>query len=203
MTLETLEMGLRFDEKTHVYTYGGRSVPSVTQIMNPLSAKVYGDIPADVLARAAERGTQVHKAIEVFVQTGIKDIEAEYAGYLDGFERWWKQYSPKAILTEQKFVNPILGYAGTADLVCNIDDRLVIVDYKTSAVLNEMLVGVQLEAYRRGISRVADIDGVAALHLRKDGTFAYVEMPEENKQERWNVFLSLLTVENYARKFAA
>lgn len=196
-------MGLRFDEKTHVYTYAGRSVPSVTQILNPLSARVYGDIPAEVLARAAERGTQVHRAIELYVQTGIKDIDAEYAGYLEGFERWWKQYNPKAILTEQKFVNPILGYAGTCDLVCNVGDRLLIVDYKTSSVLNEMLVGIQLEAYKRGISRVADIGGTAALHLRKDGSFSFLEMTEDKAQERWNVFLSLLTVENYARKFAA
>lgn len=203
MTLETLEMGLRFDEAAHVYTYAGRAVPSVTQILNPLSARVYGEVPADVLARAADRGTQVHKAIELYVQTGFKDIEAEYAGYLEGFERWWKQYSPKAILTEQKFVHPILGYAGTVDLVCNIGNRLVIVDYKTTSELNEMLVGIQLEAYKRGVSRVADIGGTAALHLRKDGGFSYLEMPEDKAQERWNVFLSLLTIENYARRFAA
>ena len=58
----TPELG--FNESSHIYTLFGQKIPSVTQLMTPLSAAVYDGINTAVLSNAAERGTEVHQAAE-------------------------------------------------------------------------------------------------------------------------------------------
>ena len=54
---------LLFDEEAHRYELDGRYIPNVTSIIKPLST--LDRVPAEVLARAAERGKAVHKACEL------------------------------------------------------------------------------------------------------------------------------------------
>ena len=56
---------------------------------------------------------------------------------------------PVALGTECKVYHKILRYAGTSDLMCIINGRLTLVDYKTSAQVNSKLCAVQLEGYDR------------------------------------------------------
>ena len=65
---------LQFCEKTHTYTVNGFVVPSVSEIMKPLSAAHYGGIDTDTLNKAANRGTIVHAAVENYLLFGIEDI---------------------------------------------------------------------------------------------------------------------------------
>ncbi len=69
-TLGTIDE-LKFDEKNHTYKLHGLELPSVTALMAPLSDDLYADIPEDVLAKAAGRGTAVHDAIEMYNKFGI------------------------------------------------------------------------------------------------------------------------------------
>ena len=49
---------LAFDEQQHLYTLGGFVLPSVTQIMSPMSSMLYAAVPQAVLdgRRTEERG---------------------------------------------------------------------------------------------------------------------------------------------------
>ena len=64
---------LTFEEKQHQYWLDGMQIPSVSEIMKPLSAAQYQEVDQEVLNKAAHRGTAVHTAIETYVKFGMVD----------------------------------------------------------------------------------------------------------------------------------
>ena len=68
---------------------------------------------------------------ENYAKFGIEDIPPVYAGYFAGFREWWHSRKPEVLATETKVYHKILRYAGTVDLLCIIDGRVTLVDYKT------------------------------------------------------------------------
>lgn len=156
--------GLEFEEKKHQYVLNGTQVlPSVTTLMKPLSDTLYAGIRPETLQAAAERGTEVHSAIEDYVTLGITDISEARRGYFEAFLRWMKDYNVQPLSVEHRAYHPALGYAGTLDMLCTLSKSdtdpqvLTLVDFKTSATVNKMLTGVQLEAYEQK-SGQADIN---------------------------------------------
>ena len=203
MVLDALCEGLRFDEASHTYKTEAGRVPSVTQIISPLSERIYGKIPADVLSAAANRGRTIHQAIEFYKATGFEDVPDAFSGYFKAFREFDDAYKPRVVATEQPFFCRTYGYAGTVDMICIINGRCVLVDFKTTADLHEEIAGLQVEAYKRGVKDVCKIDDLMILQLKKDGTYRVRMLPEEKASERWQIFLSLLAIENYARKMVA
>jgi hypothetical protein len=60
-----------FDDITHSYYLGERRLMGVTALMKKHGLSTdYSDIPQHILEKAAERGTRIHKDIEVFVKSG-------------------------------------------------------------------------------------------------------------------------------------
>lgn len=186
---------LSFDEKGHIYRLNGLTIPSVTTLMKPLSDDFYRTISADVLERAACRGTAIHNAIENFTEFGVRDISGQYAGYFQSFLDWWELRKPVPLAMERKVYHKILRYAGTADLICVIGGRVTLVDYKSSAQVNEKLCAVQLEGYDRAFeSHGIRVDDRLILHLSNRG---YQEVPFERSSKCWSVLSSLMTIRNY------
>lgn len=192
---------MRFDERTHIYKVGAEELPSVTTLMKPLSESIYGTIDPAVLNKAANRGTAVHNAIENFLRYRIEDIPEEFKGYFEGFKAFEKEYNPKVISPEMQMYHKIYRYAGTADLLCEINGEKVLIDYKTTSKINEMLVSVQLEAYAKALgSWGVEVNKKGVLHLKNDGTFTF-KTYEANDSKRWAVFTSLITVWQYIKEY--
>lgn len=192
---------VEFDETTHTYRVNGVVLPSVTTVMKPLSSSFYEAVDAGTLSNAADRGTAVHQAIENFLEYGIEDISPEHAGYFAAFKAFLADKNPIIIATETKLYHKFLRYAGTADLLCIIDGKVYLIDYKTTSVLVDMLVGVQLEAYAKAYESFGvKIDAKATLHLRPNGKYGFKEYKSQDT-ECWSVFGSLLTVLQYINKF--
>lgn len=192
---------LTFEEEKHIYRLDGSYVPAVSTIMKPLSQALYKDVDENVLNKAASRGTAVHNAIENFVLFGITDIDPLYEGYIIAFKEWWLDMNPKALATECRVYHKYLRYAGTADMPVIIDGKKILVDFKTSAAVNKMLTGVQLEAYAKAYeSHGIEFDGKAILHLRNDGQYRWLYY-DKNDTESWEVFGALMTVHNHIQKY--
>src|SRR3990167_4925426 len=80
-------------------------------------------------------GSIVHEAIEKFLGEESVDIPANEAGKaFRVFVKWFSDNKPKVLLAEQIGYSKEHDYAGTCDLVCEIDGKTVIVDVKTSNV---------------------------------------------------------------------
>lgn len=192
---------LTFEEEGHIYRLDGKEIPSVTTIMKPLSSVLYRGVDEELLNRAAQRGTAVHNAIENYIKFGIEDIADEYRGYFEAFLKWYREKDVQPIATESIVYHKTLRYAGTADMPAIVDGRIICVDFKTSASVNKMLTGIQLEAYAKAYeSHGFGFDGKAILHLKANGTYSWVPY-NKNDVESWGVFGALLTIYNHIRKY--
>ncbi len=192
-----VDEGLTFEEGEHTYWLCGSQIPSVTTVMRPLSDKYYDRIDKHALEVAANRGTAVHNAIEVYNEFGILDIPEEFKGYMDAYMKWVEDRHPAIYRSEIRTYHKILMYAGTADLICGIDGDTVLVDYKTSYRVSEMLYGVQLEAYAQALkSHGLNVGKKIILHLKNDGTYKEYVFPAADSR-RWRVFNSLMDIYRY------
>lgn len=160
---------IHFDEATHRYTDAeGRAYLSVTQLLERMfpfdregiAAKVvanpnsqyFGRAVEDVLAEwtaAADRGSEVHYAIETFIKEGREPENPELLPLLAQF----KTLSLSGeILSEQRVWDESLMLAGTVDLIERRDAECVIWDIKTSKRISgdtHLKYSMQLEIYRR------------------------------------------------------
>ena len=187
---------LSFEEFRHIYKVGNDILPSCTTVMKPLSREIYKDIDEETLKAAADRGTTVHQGFELYADFGVEDMPMEYLGYLEALKKFFADYKVKPIATEQRFYHKFLRFAGTADLIAKIGDETILVDYKTTAMLQSKLTEVQLAAYKNALkSQGINVDGTAVLHVGKDGNYKYVR--SNNETEAWDVFLKLLKIHQY------
>ena len=162
---------LVYIEETHDYFYDGIKVPSVTEIAKPISFERLNELPNGVVEQARQRGTAVHAYAEEYLLCGELDwdrIEPQYLPYVENFVNWARTYKPKVLYTEYRM--GCEEFAGTTDLICEIDGYITIVDYKTSSAVDKKSLSVQLEGY----DRLAKKYGIFAkkfmyLHLKKDG----------------------------------
>lgn len=180
---------LEFVEDTHKYYFNYKEIPSVSEIMKGISNYYYTkDIPEIALARACEKGTAVHKAIENYLLFDDENIEDRYSGYFEQFKSWFNKYKPKVLYVEKQLTDGT--YAGTIDLICEIGGLTYLIDYKTSNELHTKLVSVQTTAYDElCTSNKIYIDKRYALHLARD-EYEFIELDDEDKI--WNNLL-----ENY------
>lgn len=177
-----------FDEEQHKYFVNGIEVPSVTEIAEPISFNRLNNLPNHVLERARIRGSKVHELAEEYLLTGEIDwseIEPEFAGYLEQFILWVKTYRPKVLYAEYRMF--CSNFAGTCDLICEIDKKTVLVDYKTTSAVDKKSLSVQLEGYKR-LCKLHNIkiDECYYLHLKKDG---YVFKPIETNPRWFDILL--------------
>ena len=135
-----------FDEAAHAYTFEGKSVPSVTQVMRPITQLAYGAIPLEVLRKAAAFGTAVHACTELYDQDDLDpfSVEDDWLPYMAGWEGFRKDRKPEIIAIELRLA--CSKYAGTIDRIMRIDGELWVIDIKTTCELHAH-VGVQLAAY--------------------------------------------------------
>ena len=64
---------LSFDSDSHVYTYDGVPVMSVTQVLKHLFPQKYKGVPKNVLERAKDHGNKIHSMIEEYALTHSED----------------------------------------------------------------------------------------------------------------------------------
>lgn len=200
---------LSFDEESHIYMVNGNVVPSVTQLMKPLSEAKYANIPQSTLDNAAKRGTEIHSAIEFFVKYGFEEIESEYQGYFDAFKAWWRTLDNPSVLASEyqsyfaqgDEMSEIYGstFAGTMDLVGFIGGAVTIVDFKSTSTISDMLCGVQLEAYAQILKSYGIVpERKLIVQLRPDARYSVREYVP-NDTLRWGVFRALRIIDNYKK----
>ena len=176
----TTKPQLLFEESTHTYTlrrdgFADIILPSVTQIMEPLEQKAYGNISPIVLEKAADRGTRLHRSVEQYLKYGFRNVDDDCAGYFDGFIEFMKRHKDwKPIHSEFRFYHPALLYAGTCDLLFNTPKGTILVDLKTTAQAHLKMWGVQLAAYQQGIEafdKALKIDATIVLQVNAYGNY--------------------------------
>lgn len=177
-----------YDEENHKYYVDGEEKPSVTEIAKPISFEGLNNLPRHIIEKARLRGSRVHELAEEYLLVGdidLDDVEQDYLPYIEQFIEWAFTYNPKVLFTEYRMFSP--EFAGTCDLICEIDGKTIIVDYKTTSVIDKKSLSVQLEGYSRLCEYYGiEIDECWYLHLKKD---TYVFKPLKPDVEWFDILL--------------
>lgn len=168
---------LEYFDDDHTYLVDGIIMPSITQILKRTFSHKYESVNSAVLNAAAERGTEVHKAIEMYCKNG-EDSELKE---VRNFKFLQKQYEFDAVDNEVPVIlfrddEPV--GAGRLDMVLSMDGKLGLADIKRTSVLDKEYVGLQLNLYRMAYMYCYDkkIEFLKAIHLREDKR-KFVDIP--------------------------
>ena len=168
---------LEFIEETHTYIYDGVILPSITQILKTKFGKKYNGISKEILNKASQRGTEVHKAIEDYE---TKESETEHKE-LRNYKFLKKQFKFECLQNEIPVVlfkddKPIA--AGRIDLVLKEGNNVGIGDIKRTSTFDKEYVAYQTNLYRLGYQQSygTKISFLRGVHLRND-VRKYIELP--------------------------
>lgn len=125
------------------YTYNGKNVPRVTEVLSKMiseeklmswanSLGFKHQRYRDVLNKAATFGTKIHHGIECFLK-GQEVPEDTPSICFKAFQEWWKvikETEYEILGQEQKLVCE--WYGGTYDCLMRINGKIYLIDFKTS-----------------------------------------------------------------------
>lgn len=187
-----------FDEATHTHRINGQPVPGITTAIKPLAD--YDTIPENVLRAAAEWGTNVHKAVELFCSDSL-DLDSlgdPLRQTVGQFEAWLQEQrlDRRDFVVELPMGDASLMYGGIPDLI--LDGKLV-VEIKTRPV-NVLTDSIQTAAQEKlwiknGGTRVWSYER-RVLFLAPDRH----EYTQVNRRDDWGRFRLLLDHYHNAQK---
>jgi hypothetical protein len=215
-------MKLALDPVNHRYTLGRLVLPSVTQVLGSLRMGTpdYSGVDPEVVARAGQRGTEVHGIIRALAEgapvrrkapvarKGWKgELERQHRtatgsdGYVAAAQKFCSDTGFTIVRAEVMLHHPSYHYAGTVDCTGRFrDGSCVTVDWKTGELSPSC--ALQLVAYNAMLylGKVFHHRRVA-VKLCRDGTYRSVEYPMATAREDWQAFLAALACYNWKRKY--
>jgi len=125
--------------------------------------------------KALDVGSEVHNAIEEVLKIQLLQIKQKYGGQLipelsceqaqnayNAFLDWAQEHKLRPIELEKTVYGS--RWAGTLDIVCEYDNKIFVIDWKTSKRFYMSEMGAQIAAYR---SCVPEAEGCGILRLDK------------------------------------
>ncbi len=139
---------VEYYEDGHIYLVDGVRLPSITGMLRMRFGGKYAGVSPETLRRAADRGTQVHAAVEAWVKTGAEADLPELRGF-----KWLTEH---AGMTPIRSEVPLVlcdqrGEAiacGRCDLVMRKGADLIGADIKRTSTFDREYVAAQLNLYR-------------------------------------------------------
>lgn len=145
----------RYDEDTHSYYINDVPVPSVTQIVDVITATERPPAVSPMVSQAMRRGTAVHgycECLDYGIEPDEIDIEPELAGYVRSWLDFKRDFRPEWRFIEKALYSEESGFAGRLDRFGVIDDIPYIADIKTTTSfdrISKIALACQLYGYWR------------------------------------------------------
>lgn len=190
---------LTFDELKHEYRHNGRTVHSVTQILQHAGLIDLSMVKEDVLEYRRVLGTAVHRATELYDQDDldIESLDDRIRPYLDAWIKFKKDTQIVIEENELRLFHPIYRFAGTLDRVGKIGKDRALIDLKTGLMYPSY--GPQTAAYKSAyeLQKKKKVQKRYTVQLKDDGNYRLEPMTDEDD---WSVFLACLTLKNFKEK---
>lgn len=162
-------------------------LPSVTTFLDayPKGAaykmwlKQVGMNADQILKEAAEIGSNVHSAIDQYVKVGFVSYLSENGAELWKWEEWvlickamefFTNHKPEIIAHEFSFASDELGFGGTIDMICKLNNQIWLIDYKSGNAVYESHA-LQIAAYAKAwnlLNPQYTVERTGILHLKAD-----------------------------------
>ena len=170
MTSDTIKgHTLEYIDESHTYLCDGVIVPSVTQILKIKFGGKYKGVSKRTLERAAYKGTEVHRAIELYCKEERKSDLPE----VRNFKFLKSKYGFEVLDNEVPVIlfkdgEPIAG--GRLDLVISMDGKTGLADIKRTSALDKEYLAYQLNMYRIAYQQCYNrqISFLKGVHLREN-----------------------------------
>jgi len=190
------EIKVDFEEERHIYTLGGFKLPSVTQIMEPMSLILYATVPDNTLNTAADRGTRVHEQVSNYVLYGIEETDDDTEPYVHAFLDFQRDFNPTWLASEYRCYHKTMRYAGTIDLIGYIDpdddSGVDVVDLKCTAAFHSVMLATQIGAYAEALkSHGVPVRNRYGLQLLNTGKYRF-----ERVDDGYKTFLHSMAIYN-------
>jgi len=135
-------------------------------------------VDRELLVPAAERGTEVHQAIEARIHGQsipyfLMDTSSDTIdGYLDSWSHWWNTsqhiFKDADLVTEERLYCDELKITGAIDLIAKLPDRTYIFDWKSSSrPQNHWRLQGAAYRYLCEVNGYASVDNVLFVHVKK------------------------------------
>lgn len=160
-------------------------------------------------------GTQIHDAIQSYIETGKAKTETEYAdevhNALNSF-MLFKKENPQYVLqkSEIALTSEVYKYNGQIDCTAEVDGKLIIADWKTGQakdkekpdIYAEYLYQVSAYVYLYNEISNTNIDEAIIVLIAKDKVCYNIQIIGKEEIEKCfnEVFLSCLKIHNHQRK---
>lgn len=158
----------------------------VTHILREmgLSPSFAGIDPA-ILEHARQRGEAVHKACEVIdrgepERPWLKHEEA--APYVIAYRHFRAESGYQVEATEEQVEHVALGYRGRLDMRGQLHGVRTVIDRKATAQVPAS-TAIQCAAY--ALALPVPCTAIAALHLRRDGTYRLIQYDFDESRRVW------------------
>ena len=171
------------------YRRNGDYYPSVTYVLSYYPKgkffedwlKKVGYASEHIVKKAAEEGTQVHELAEEYLngaelnfldERGRPQYNPDVWQMFLRFVDFWETYNPKLIESEVHLFSDELKVAGTCDMLCEIDGKLWLIDYKTSNHVQttyELQTAVYGQCYEECFGKKIDRRGILWLKSKSRG----------------------------------
>ena len=148
-------MSIDYFKHRYGYEVVGMWMPRVTAITSLISRPFFAGS-----YRSAEWGNKVHYAVEKILKEEMHEAEKEIEPTLRVFEQWRKEYTVRIISPKEDIECKVYdfenGYAGTVDMVAEVQGTRGIVDLKTGNAIRDehsLQTAAYLNAYNKGVQK--------------------------------------------------
>jgi ATP-dependent exoDNAse (exonuclease V) beta subunit len=127
--------------------HNGKMYARVSDIIKPFVD--FSGIDEGVLNRKAALGTRVHEAIQQEIEGEMESLPPSESGYLDSWKKWRSALCPEFVQSEKRYFDDRRMITGCIDALIKFpsDDRIMIVDWKTSASESPVTWTMQAHLY--------------------------------------------------------
>ena len=162
--------GVKYDPITHTYTNkNGIELSGITGIIKHfICPNAYADVPTVVLESARVRGNKLHSLLELYANGTFANVTEEDKEVIENFNAMALALEDYTCLASEYVVSNNELIASPIDLLAlNYEGDLVIIDLKTTSVLNIDFVTWQLNFYRYFLELQTGLktDNMQALHV--------------------------------------
>jgi hypothetical protein len=171
------------------YKRNGEYYPSITYVLSYYPKGKYfeewlkkvGYASEHIVKKSGEEGTEVHQLIEDYLNGKELNFlntnnHPQYSPnvwqMVLRFVEWWEMYKPTLIDTEIHLFSDEFNVAGTCDLICEIDNELWVIDFKTSNNLHtsyELQTAIYGKCFEECFGKKVDRHGILWLKSSKRG----------------------------------
>lgn len=179
---------IEFLEEPHLYLVDGILVKSVTQILELIFPDKYKNIDKRILNNKADFGTKGHSIIEHLDVSDLNKAKKEAEAIsnkslqicIREYLRLVQKYKIKPLIHEQR-VSYEHSYAGTLDLIAEVEEIESLCDIKFTAELDKEYLSWQLGMYALALEKT--FEKYYCIWLPKNKLGQIVEIVPKTKKE--------------------